>query len=300
VALQTNRFRARVSRERVDAHKLAHEFVGTVVTLGETQGRTPMADSVRNLMASERRQRIALFMASRGAVRVGELTELFGVSSATIRADLSLMARQGQLRRDHGGAASLGRLALGSAHDQRATLNAEEKSRIGRMAASLVRPHDKLILDAGTTVMAMVRNLSVSPLVVVTAALNIATQVGGLPDVRVLVAGGWLNTETISNEGPKAEHDMSDVFVEKTFLATHAIDANIGLTDASLEIARVKQAMTRAARQVILLADSSKWGRIAFAKVVPWSSVHTFITDTALPVEARATLERLGIELIIV
>ncbi len=259
-----------------------------------------MADPVRDLMASERRQRIALLTAQRGAVRVSELTELFKVSAATIRADLTLMAQQGQLLRAHGGAVSLGRLALGTAHNQRAAENAEEKSRIGRMAASLVRPHDKIILDAGTTVMAMVKSLSVSPLVVVTAALNIAMHVGGLPGVRVLVAGGWLNTESISNEGPKAEHDMSDIFVEKTFLATHAIDADIGLTDASLEIARVKHAMTRAARQVILLADSSKWGRIAFAKVVPWSSIHTFITDTALPREARAALERSGIELILV
>ena len=259
-----------------------------------------MADYGPDLMASERRERIAVLTAQHGVVRVNELAELLHVSAATIRTDLALMARQGLLRRDHGGTVAIGQLAFGSSHDQRAKVNSEAKSRIGRMAASLVQPGDKIILDAGTTVMELARNLSAGPLVVVTSALNIAMQVGTLPNVRVLVAGGWLNAETISCEGPKAEQDMSDVFVQKTFLATHAMDAEIGLTDASVEIARVNQAMTKAARQVILLTDASKWGKMAFARVVPWSSIHTIISDTSMPQDARERIQRLGIELILV
>ena len=88
--------------------------------------------------------------------------------------------------------------------------------------------------------------------------------------------------------------------MQKLFLGTQAFDLDHGLTDSTVEIAQMKRAMIRAARQVILLTDSSKWGRTGFIKVAPLTEIDTIITDTKLPAEARTAIERLGIELILV
>jgi len=124
--------------------------------------------------------------------------------------------------------------------------------------------------------------------------------VGALPNAHVIVLGGALIPETISAVGPESERDLGNVIAQKVFLATHAVDAEHGLADTTIAVARVKRAMVQAARQVILLADSTKWGHIAFAKTIPLSKVHIMISDTNLPEEAQKTIRNLGIQLILV
>lgn len=260
-----------------------------------------MAVTAKSLLATERRRRISELLTQQGAVRVDELSTLFGVSDVTIRSDLDAMAREGLLLRDRGGAVAPSYPSLITAFRQRTRVHADEKRRIGHAAAALVKPNDTIIMDAGTTTMEMARSLVRNvPVTIVTNALNIATQVGSLSNVNVVVIGGTLSEETISTYGPQAERGLNDLNVQKVFLGTHAMEVEAGITDTTIDTAQVKQAMARAARQVILLADSSKWGRVAFAKVLPLSAVHTIVTDSGLPPEARAAIQRLGIELIVV
>lgn len=121
-----------------------------------------------------------------------------------------------------------------------------------------------------------------------------------MPDVRLMCLGGMFHAESGSMVGPLAEHALDELTVQKLFLGAQALDLEHGMTDSTTEIAQVKRAMLRSARQVILLADSSKWGRSGFIKVAPLSEVDTIITDEGLPAETRAAVERLGIELVIV
>jgi DeoR/GlpR family transcriptional regulator of sugar metabolism len=258
-------------------------------------------EAVKPLLTVERRERISALVQQRGVVRVSELSDLFDVSGVTIRSDLDAMASEGRLQRNRGGAVAVSSPSLTVAFEQRAGVNLEAKRRIGRAAADLVRPHDRIILDSGTTVMEMAKCLyNHGPITVVTNALNVATQVGVGLDVDVVVAGGSLHRGNICTLGPQAERALADVVVNKAFLGTYALDLDVGLTDLSIELASVKQAMTRAARQVILLADSSKWGTVGFAKVLPLSGVHICVSDTNLPLPARAAMERLGIEVLLV
>jgi DeoR family transcriptional regulator of aga operon len=237
----------------------------------------------------------------RGSVRVADLSKLFKVSEVTVRGDLDALSQRGVLVRDHGGAIANVPVGLGTAFDQRAQLNMEEKRAIGRAAAQLVRPGETIIVDAGTTTVEMTRNLSgISPLTVVTNALNVALQVGALPDVHVILVGGSLSPETVSTVGAYAERDFNDLIAHKVFLGTHGMDMEAGLTDLSLEIAKTKRAMIRAAREVVLLADASKWGRMGFAKVVPISAIHVLVTDSGLSAEARTSIEEMGIQLVLV
>ena len=258
------------------------------------------AEKTRAPSTGERRERITAIVAREGAARVADLSQMFGVSEVTIRNDLESLARQGVLVRDHGGAIANSGSTLALAFGQRAQHNEEIKRRIGYAAAQLVQAGDTIIMDAGTTLMEMAKSLSnYSPLTVVTNALNVATQVGSLPDVNIILAGGALSRETISTIGALAERDLNDLIVDKLFLGAHVVDVEAGVSDVSVEVARVKMAMIRAARQVILLADSSKWGQKAFARVVPLSHVHTVITDVGLAAATIKQLEKLGTSVIV-
>jgi DeoR/GlpR family transcriptional regulator of sugar metabolism len=180
----------------------------------------------------------------------------------------------------------------------RALENQPQKRLIGRLAATLIEPGETVILDAGSTIMEMARQLSADvPVTVVTTALNIAAQAGALPNAKVIIAGGSLSRETISTVGSIAERDLGDLLVDKAFISAQAIHPVAGLTDVSLEIARVKAAMIRSARKVILLADGSKWGRTMFAKVAALKEVDVLVTDAGLPAAAKPALKKANVEL---
>ena len=254
-------------------------------------------DEVRSPLTIERRRKIAALVSARGTVRVAELGKLFRVSEVTIRNDLERLAADGVLVRDHGGAVALTFTTLSGAFEQRAMLNLDAKQRIGQAAANLIQSGAVIMLDAGSTLMEMAKRLpAVSPLTIITNALNIATQLGSRPGVHVVLAGGSLSPETISTLGPLAERDLGDLRVNKVFLGIHSFEMETGLSDPSIEVARVKAAMISAAKEDVLLADSTKYPARALARVAPLSVVSLLITDTGLPEEAAQRLMGTGIK----
>ncbi len=173
--------------------------------------------------------------------------------------------------------------------DERTPQHTAEKRRIAEAAAKFVAPGDTVILDAGTTVVELARLLTnVASLTVVTNALNVALEIGTASDARLLFLGGAFHRESSSTVGSLTEHNLTELVVQKLFLGTQAFDLENGLTDSTSEIAQTKRAMIRAARQIILVTDSSKWSHAGFVKVAPLTEIDTIITDTSLPSEAEA------------
>jgi DeoR family transcriptional regulator of aga operon len=262
------------------------------------------AAASRGPMIQQRRLQIAGLVQQSGAARVAELAEHFQVSEVTIRNDLAQLEKQGLLVRDRGGAvppSHTRELTSLLAVEQRAHLQITEKQRIARAAAQLVTPGDTILMDAGTTVVEMAPHLAgITPLTVVTNALNVALEVGAKTAAHVILLGGNLNRESSSTLGALAQQTLGELMVQKAFLGTQAFDLENGFTDTTLEIAEVKRAMIRAARRVILLTDSSKLNQHGFIKVAPLTAAHTVITDTGLPAEARPVIEGMGIELMVV
>lgn len=249
-------------------------------------------------LTGERRRRIGEILALRGRVTVNELSKLFGVTSVTIRSDLDTMAADGLLIRDRGGAIAHTSTTVAVAFEKRASQNREQKRLIGRLASTLVNERETIIMDAGSTVMEMAHSLPPDiSCTIVTTALNVAARVGALQNVNVLIAGGSLSRETISTVGAIAERDLENLVVDKLFLSTQAFDAEHGLTDDSFDVARVKSAMIRSARHVILLADSSKWGNSAFAKIAPLGEIDVLITDAGLSQASQKIIQRFGVEI---
>lgn len=254
----------------------------------------------RGPMTRHRRSTIVDVVRDRGAARVDELAEMFQVSEVTIRNDLVLLEKDGLLARDRGGAVTTSQLTTLLGFTQRATLNLDEKQRIGRAAAAMVSPNDTIILDAGTTVVEMVRYLEgIGKLTVVTNAFNVVAELSALPDVDVIFLGGSVSRTASSTLGGLAIQALGGLVVQKAFIGTQALDGKFGLTDTTMEIAEVKRAMMAAARQTILLTDSSKWGHAGLVKVAPLSDMDIVISDTGLPSDARTVIEQSVGELVL-
>lgn len=261
----------------------------------------------KDMPTRQRRQRIVELVQREGEQRVSDLAGRFGVSTVTIRTDLAVLEKEGRLVRAHGGASApaeprgAGTLVTALLRvDERATLNLDQKRRIGRAAAARVAPGDTILLDAGTTAVEIARQIArLEPLTVVTNALNVALELGAAPSQRLILLGGAYHPQSSSTVGPLAVKSLSELAVGTLFLGTQAFDAAAGLTDSTMEIAEVKRAMIRAARRVVLVTDSSKWGRASLHRVADLEEIDTLVTDEGLPAEARELCARLGIELVI-
>ena len=255
-------------------------------------------------MTQHRRRQILDLVHANGSVQVTELAKTFEVSAVTIRNDLAQLEKNGELQRDRGGAITPPptrqvKQLLGL--NERATLNLPAKERIGKAAAALVQSGDTIIMDAGTTVVEMTPHLTaLEPLTIVTNALNVALNAASTTAAQIILLGGMLSRESSSTVGPLAEQTLSTLAVQKLFLGSQALDLESGLTDTTLEIAQVKRAMIKAAKQVILLVDSAKWDHTGFIKVAPLDEIDIIISDKNLSPSAGEAAAALGIQLILV
>ena len=249
-----------------------------------------------------RRQQILELVIGNKEVAVDELSTYFGVSKVTIRGDLESLANQNLVQRTRGGAVASLQQSLTLTFAERALLERDAKQRIARAALELLSPGETVILDVGSTVAELSSSMSgTSDLTVVTPALNIATRLGSLPGVEVVLVGGKLDPDTISCVGPVAEEQLRDVLAHKVFLGAHAVDSQGDLADWSLEVAGLKKALIRSGRQVILLADATKWKvRPAKAKVASLAVVSIAITDNRIAPREVKAMEKLGIRVVVV
>jgi DeoR/GlpR family transcriptional regulator of sugar metabolism len=252
------------------------------------------------ILSEERHQVILDLLEESGSVTVNEMVERFGVSEMTIRRDLDILEKKGLLRRVHGGAV----LDRGRSYEppflSRAVENLEAKQRIGRVAADMIQNGDSITLDVGTTTMEIARHIAGKQnLTVITPCLQIASLLAENPNIRLILTGGIVRPGELSMVGHLAERALKDFYVDKLFLGAAGVDFNAGLTEYNLEDTLVKQVMIKNAKEVILVSDSSKFGRIAFTSIAPLSVVSRLITDQEADTEVVARLRRQNIEVIL-
>ncbi len=231
------------------------------------------------MLAAERKRRIVDYVRSNRSATVGVLAQQFGVHEATIRRDLSEIEQNGMLRRTHGGVVVEEWTNNEPAFTERSTQSADEKRRIGRMAASLVEDGDSIIIDSGTTTMHIARNLvNHSHLTVITNDINVAGELRDAPGVRVIVTGGELYPSSYMLNGMLTDHALNTIHVVKAFIGMTVIHPQHGLMNPDAMLVPAKQAMIRAAQEIIVAADHTKLGKLSLHKVAPIESVHTLIT----------------------
>ena len=261
------------------------------------------AEHGERLPAEVRRARILASIGKAGFVSISGLAEELGVSGMTIRRDVNMLEARGELERTHGGAIAeaappVGFDAVEPAFEHRMRQQAQRKAAIARAAAGLVGRGESIGLDVGTSILALVAELSGrSDLRVFTNNLRAAMQMA-VSGSEVYVPGGRVRDVESSIVGARAVEELRSRFLDRVFVGVSGFDAN-GLYDYSLEDSDVKRAFIANANQAIVLCDSSKFGRRALARVGPLDEADILITDAPPPPELAGALERSGVRVIV-
>lgn len=249
-----------------------------------------------------RRKVILQILSEKGEVFVEALSEKFGVSEVTIRNDLDQLEQKNMLIRARGGAI---KLETGVAIDQRLAdknrINFHEKSRIGKKAAQLITESATIIIDSGSTTAEMVKNLpDLQDLTVITNAMNIANQLIPRPSINVIIPGGYLRKNSLSLVGPLAEKSLRNFNVDKAFLGVDGFDTKQGIYTPNVEEARLNEIMIEISKEVILLADSSKFSKRSFAFICSIDEIDMVITDSGIKSDDKKRMQDAGVEVVIV
>jgi len=249
----------------------------------------------------ERRTKILELLEKHGQVAVIDLSRRFKTSEVTIRNDLKDLHERGLVRRAHGGAVKVATVSMDPSLKIKAELHAEDKRRIGAAAANLINDGDSIILDSGSTTQQIARQIkNKKELKVITNGLNIAMELFGAKDIQLIFLGGVIRHNSLSAVGHFAEDILAQLSADKLFLAVDACDVEFGLSNPNVEESQVNQAMARIAKEKILVADSSKFGKRSLSRIVPLSDIDVIITDRALPLETQEELRSRELNLILV
>jgi DeoR family transcriptional regulator, aga operon transcriptional repressor len=251
---------------------------------------------------SSRRERIVSLLREHNSVQIPALADLFGVSTQTLRKDLNFLDAKGVCTRSPGGALlRLGALSpTEEAVDVKRRRFADEKVRIGRAAAALIAAGESVLLDSGTTTLQVARHLnSADPLVVVTNDVGIMNELAARELVQLVFLGGTLRRKNLSFYGTQTERALEGLHVDKLFLAADGFHTEKGITTHFEPEALLNRLMCRAASEIILVADSSKFGRICLHKILEPQGITRVITDAGIADETRDELARIGVEVVI-
>ena len=251
------------------------------------------------MLAVERRNTIEKEIKERGNVLVAELSQRFGVTTETIRADLEKLEKQGVLVRTYGGATVVD-AAESDIVTERDIINYEGKQRIGRAAARLVRDGDTLFLDASTSALHMARCIKDKKgLTVITNADKIVSELASCGNIKVICVGGALNPKNMSFSGRAAQRSIREnYYANKFFFSCRGVTRTRGLADSSEEEAEIKKAMLDMSESAVFLCDRNKLGRLGVPVISGIERIDAVITEVKLTDEWSDAFASNGVKII--
>lgn len=254
------------------------------------------------MYAAERHQQITVLLAVQRRLSVAEVAETFGVTTETVRRDFALLEHEGLLRRVHGGAVPPGTLtAIEAGVAERDGVATAEKDAIARAALALLPGEGgSILLDAGTTVRRLAAQLATAPrLIAFTNAPAIAPVLAAVPQIDLQLIGGRIRQRTQAVVGPGAVAALSAIRVDVAFIGTNGISLDFGFSTPDSDEAAIKSAMVAAGRQVVVLADSSKFDTEYLNRFAQLGQVDVVVTDGAISARFHHALEDRGVDVVI-
>lgn len=244
----------------------------------------------------QRRHAILALLNEQGEVVVDALAQHFATSEVTIRKDLAELEKNGLLLRRYGGAVPMPQELIG----EPAQPVSRHKQAIARAAVGLIREHARIIIDSGSTTAAMIPQLGRQPgLVVMTNSLSVANALRDIEHEPVLLmTGGTWDPHSESFQGQVAEQVLRSYDFDQLFIGADGIDLERGTTTFN-ELLGLSRVMAEVAREVIVMVESDKVGRRIPNLELPWSSVHTLITDDRLDSQVAEQIRARGVQLIL-
>lgn len=253
------------------------------------------------LLPVRRRQEILDLLREALTLRVGQLSERFGVSEMTIRRDLEVLEQRGLLERTHGGAVFRRQRVADKFRYRRAMdENPQEKQRIARRAAARIQPHDTLYVGEGTSCAQVIRHADPrQPFTVVTNNLGVIPEIAPKA-AELILLGGTYNPATHALAGPLTLEMIARLNANRVFLGADGISRSAGLSTPNLEIGAVERSMIAHTRgEVIVMAAHSKLGMVATVSIAPIERIDVLITDSRMPDDFKKDLESMGIEVVL-
>lgn len=243
-----------------------------------------MSADDQTAIPAERMKLILAFIEEKGSAQVKELAKAQKVSEATIRRDLAELEKMGSVKRTHGGAILFGNNApYERVFQDKSDLQSSEKRRIGVLASRYVSDGDTVFLDYGTTVLQLALNLGEKRhLTVITNDLSIANAVVLHPSSSLIITGGIRKGSNVLI-GSVAENFIRQIRVDKVFLSADAVDPEFGVSSSDFDGTEIKSLVVQAGKEVILLADKTKFGRTALARICQFNELDRIITDLGMP-----------------
>lgn len=255
------------------------------------------AEPTEKFLSHRRRELIIGIVEDQGGARVRDLSERFGVSTMTIRRDIEALAASNRLQRVHGGASKVERAKRSvdePGFQTKLSLQPREKSNIAIAAARRVTSGSAIGITAGTTTFQLAQHLTAIPdLTIVTNSMPIASELtpAHTRGSQVVITGGT-PTPSSAIVGPLADRSLAALHLDVLFMGVHGMGETTGFTTPNLAEAQTNQAFIRSARQVIVLADATKWGVTGLGTIAPLSDADVLITDDSLSPQAHAVLQR--------
>lgn len=241
---------------------------------------------MKDMFSEERRQKICEKLSQEKRVLVKDLAENYEVSDVTIRKDLEMLEKRGFLSRVHGGAIIVNDSFVDDVElTYKERIHAKEKERIARKANALISEGDTIIIDSGSTTGRLVNFLKFRKgITVITNAVNVAAELSN-SKIEVILTGGTMRETSYSLVGTLAEDALRVLTADKLFLGVDGVSLDYGMTTPNLLEARVNQLMVKASAEVILMADSSKFGRRALGVIDKVDVLDIIITDNKIRAE---------------
>lgn len=235
------------------------------------------------MLAQERYRIILEMLEVSQIVKVPELCERFNVSIETVRRDLEFLEQEGKLKRVYGGAVLNRQSSAEPSYNTRSTRNAAEKAMIGKKTAELISDGETLMIDLGTTTLEVARYLKDKKnLTIITNCMTIAQELVDVSTFRVILPGGILRPNELALSGFISEQFMREFNVDKTIIGVGGITKDNGISDYHLEETRVRKIMIEKGKQIIAVADYSKFGIKALVNVCSIDEIDTIVTNDKL------------------
>ncbi len=252
------------------------------------------------LLASERRTLIVKMTDDLGAVMTSSLSAQFGVSKITIRKDLDQLSARGLVKRVHGGAVLSDGLALEAMYRERASKWKAEKAAIGATAAALVSGRSTIFLGPGSTIRCMIPHLRDHVgLQAFTNSMRSAHELAMIESIEATIVGGYLAWDSDVAVGHRVAHFLEGLFVDQFFMSIDSISLQDGLTNFSPKEAEIYKLVRGICKELMVLADHTKFGERSCTRVFNLSEVDKIITDNQLDPAIVAGLEERGVEVLV-
>ena len=250
---------------------------------------------------SERQQKIYELLRKHKNLSIDKLSSILEISKMTVRRDLDRLTKKGIVQRVHG------RVIIGRTNEYeppyiiRSLEMMQEKQMIGRLAASLIKDNAVIIVDVGSTLLELVRNIPENNnITVITNWIPVAVELSKKRGLfNLVLVGGKVFTDELSIVGGYPEEMLKDFNADIAFLGVGGISDKFGITDFNMDEVQVKKQMIKSSREVIVLADHSKFGRVTPIKIADIKIIDKIITDDGLKEEDKINIERFDTEVII-